>query len=153
MTSINDLTTGSKSHQFDQEPKITGLVTKVEEKPQTDFDTGEPLKWPDGNFRTQWVFTLQIHAGTEDDDGLRNIYAKGGNFKVGEGTGKAMLPAIVEAYRKAGIKEMEGAQLTVERTGYGERQRGKQPASLYTAVAEPGRTPVAAVTRANDNPF
>ena len=151
MTSINDLATGSMSHKFDEEPKITGLVTKVEEKPQTDFDTGEPLKWPDGNIRTQWVFTLQVHAGTADDDGLRNIYAKGGNFEVGEGTGQALLPAILDAYRKAGIKELEGAHLTVKRTGRGKKSKGKQAPNLFTAKAEPGKTPVPAPEA--DDPF
>jgi hypothetical protein len=122
--------------------EIAGIVTQAEQIPQTNFESGEPLLWPDGKPRMQWRLTLKVHAGTEEDDGLRNIYAKGGNFEVGEGKGQALLPAILDAYRKAGIKELEGANLTVKRTGRGKKSKGKQAPNLFTAKAEAGKTPV-----------
>lgn len=150
MTSINELATGSKSWKWDDNPEIDGTVVAAEQRQQTEFDSGKPLTWDDGSPRMQWVFTLQVAEPTSDDDGLRCIYAKGGNFEVGEGQGKAMQPAIFDAYRAAGVTEIEGVRLRVKRTGLGKASRGKQAPPLYSAMVEKASTPVPAST---GNPF
>lgn len=155
MTSLNDLMPASKSWQWDEDPKIKGRVIKVERKQQTDFDTGELQFWPNGDPRMQTVFTLQVFPPTPDDDGLRTIYARGGKKDIGEGTGGPMEPVIFDAYRKAGVTEIEGADLAVERTGSGPKVKGKNPASLYSAWVQAGTTPVPAEddAPAKGNPF
>src|SRR5690606_39856948 len=61
--------------------KVGGRVVRdAEEVQQRDFDTGEPLFWPDGKPRMQLVVTVdtgQPDTDDTDDDGERAIYIKG----------------------------------------------------------------------------
>ena len=154
MTSVNELNTGGKSHDWKKNDTVTGVVVKVEQQQKRDMDTGAPVTWDDGRARMQWVFTLQAQPPNDDDDGLRNIYAQGGNYTVATGRGEAMQPAIFGAYRKAGISEIEGAILTVKNTGAGQPLgRGKNGPRLYSAKVERDATPVPADTTPDDEPW
>lgn len=57
-----------------------GTILNTELRDQTNMETGEVLKWPDGNPRKQIVVTIQTEESDpeiEDDDGIRKLYAKG----------------------------------------------------------------------------
>lgn len=97
---------------------------------QTDFTTGEPLVWPNGDPRMQVVVTLATDLRDDsEDDGLRRIYIKG----------KSLTGAVRDAVRKAGAKGIEqGGRLTVTYTGDGvAERRGINPPKLYTASYTP----------------
>jgi hypothetical protein len=69
---------GGKSAKF---PSVgtsyTGKVTSVEVRQATNFDTGEPESWPDGNPKQQIVVSLETNLQEDaDDDGARSIYIK-----------------------------------------------------------------------------
>ena len=81
----------------------------------------------------------------DDDDGVRALYCKGGNFEVAEGDGLSAERAIVEAAKKAGVKSLEeGAKLAVVFSGRAKATtRGYQPAKLYTMKYEAPKASVA----------
>ena len=67
---------------------ITGTVESFKMSQQTDYDSGEPLFWKNGDKRMQLVVTLQTdEEGSFDedgnptevpnDDGMRSLYVKG----------------------------------------------------------------------------
>jgi hypothetical protein len=155
MTSINELSSGSKAHNWENDGRvISGVVVKAEKVQQRDtkgnlrtFDDGQPMM--------QWVLTLDTGNRTADDDGLRSVYAKGGRFEVAKGTGTSSLDAIFAAYRAAGISELEGAKLTVTNSGIGKPTAvGNTPPRLFTATVEKGATPVPTADWADDEaPF
>ena len=139
---ISDLESGGKSWTPEElGDKISGKIILVERRQQRDFTTGEGLNWDDGSPRLLTYIELQTDERDpeiEDDQGIRALYAKGGNYDVAEGKGQAMEKAIVAAVKAAGAKSIdEGAKLTVAQTGRAKATvRGYQPARLYTAKYE-----------------
>ena len=139
---ISDLESGGKSWTPEEiGDKISGKIALVERRQQRDFTTGDPLNWDDGSPRLLTYIELQTDERDpeiEDDQGIRALYAKGGNYDVAEGKGQAMEKAIVAAVKAAGAKSIdEGAKLTVAQTGRAKATvRGYQPARLYTAKYE-----------------
>jgi hypothetical protein len=132
------MTEGGKSFPFNEiGDKVTGEVVSAEVRQQTDLDTGEKLTWSDGQPRMQMVVELQtaLRDGGDNDDGIRTIYAKGGKFDVGSGTGQAMKNAIATAVREGGGTGLNpGDQLVVAWTGEGvKKNRGFNAPKLYTA--------------------
>jgi hypothetical protein len=115
----------------------TSATGRITEEPtvqhQTDFDTGKPLYWEDGNPRMQLVVTLateQRDPANPDDDGKRRVYIKG-----------QLKTATVEALRKTGAQGLEvGGALTVTYVADGDAKgRGKPPkqyAVTYTPAAQ-----------------
>ena len=128
---------GGKSFPFEKlNDVIMGEVVSAEVRQQTDLETGERLAWTDGSPRMQLVITLQTALkSTDEDDGQRTIYAKGGNFDVAEGEGMSMKAAIGKAVRDGGGTGLNpGDQLAVAYTGNGVRKnRGFNPPKLYSA--------------------
>ena len=117
--------------------KITGRIRLVERRPQREFGGGADLTWDDGRPRLLTYIELEteLHE-TDDDDGIRVLYAKGGkNFEPAQGTGSAMEVAIAEAVKAAGETLIEeGATLAVQHTGVAKPStRGYQGAKLYRA--------------------
>ena len=138
---LTDLEGGGKSWAPDSiGDKIVGKITSVKRVQQTDFSTGEPLTWSNGDPRMQTVVELQTDLrDSDDDDGVRTLWLKGGkNFEANEGTGRAGEVALAEAAKKAGAKSIdEGATLKFALTGFAKpTTRGYQPAKLYTAEYE-----------------
>jgi hypothetical protein len=94
---------------------MTGTIESFRMSQQTDYDTGEPLFWKNGDPRKQLVITLQTdEEGSFDedgnpkeipnDDGVRTLYVKGWLQKR---LGKAL---------KDANSELEpGGQITVKR--------------------------------------
>jgi hypothetical protein len=135
---INDfLSGGGLSFKFEElNDVVEGVIEDLAVKPQTNMETGEALTWPDGNPKKQLVVTLVTDLReSDDDDGTRKIYAKGGNYTAKTGSGKAMKEAIVDALKQAKAKELEvGGRLKVGYTGIGQKTKAAYSApKLYTA--------------------
>jgi hypothetical protein len=104
---------------------IVGEIVKLAASQQTDFNTGAPLYWNNGDPRMQVIATLQTtlrEAGVPDDDGKRRVFIKG----------KSMSDGVRDAVRQAGARKLElGGVLQVTYTGDGPKERGKNPPKLY----------------------
>lgn len=136
--SANDFLFGGngKAAKFDEVgDTVEGIITHYEQTQQTHMETQEPLTWPDGSPRWQLVVTLQTDERSDDDDGLRRIFAKGGRYEVAEGVGTSMKDAIADAVKKSGSKEFEeGAWLKVGYSGVGKKtNRGFSAPKLFRA--------------------
>lgn len=121
---------------------VTGVIEDIVASQQTDFTTGEPKFWPNGDKMMQVVVTLatdQRDPSITEDDGLRKIYVKG----------KSLTGAVRDAVRKAGAKGLDvGGRLTVTYTGDGpQEKRGINPPKLYAADYTPP-SPAAAANAA-----
>lgn len=130
---------GGAAAKFESEgDMVSGTIISCELKPQTDMETGAELHWANGDTRMQLVVRLQTDerdSAREDDDGVRTVYAKGGNYEVDKGQGKSMKDAIADAVKKAGSRSLtEGGTLKVAFTGMGKKtNRGYSAPKLYTA--------------------
>lgn len=128
---------GGKSFPFEKiDDVVVGRVVSAQVAQQTDVKTGEKIFWADGSPRNQLVITLQTDLRTsDDDDGVRLIYAKGGKFDVETGEGMSMKDAIASAVREGGGNGIEpGDELAVAFTGEGvRRNRAFNAPKLYTA--------------------
>lgn len=109
---------------------VTGTICaepKVQQ--QTDIDSGAPLTFPNGDPRLQILVPLQTDLReTEDDDGIRTLYAKAN-----------MLKALREAVISSGASGLEiGGQITVTYSGDAPAtKRGYNPPKLYTCTYRP----------------
>lgn len=122
---------GGKSAKFTEiGDTVKGAVVSAESRQQTDYTSGEPLTWDDGNPRMQLVITLATDQRDPDDptdDGHRNLYAKG-----------KLLDAIRQALKAAGVKLAEGGTLAVQYTGDGTPKNPKHnPPKEYVAEYAP----------------
>lgn len=126
---------GAKAFQFNEiGDMVEGDIVDAEVRQQTSME-GELLSWADGKPRMQLVITLQtkLHE-SDDDDGVRVIYAKGGRFDVAKGEGTSMRDAIADAVKASGATKLEeGDSLVVAWSGLGVAKRGYQAPKLYTA--------------------
>lgn len=141
MSEVKDLlfAQGGKSFKFEQiGDTIKGEIIRADKRQQTSMD-GQALTWDDGSPRWQIVVTIQTDAhDSDDDDGVRMIYAKGGNFEVAKGEGTSMLNAIRDAVKNAvpdpAQQDLEpGDEIAVCYTGEAKAKRGYSPAKLYVA--------------------
>lgn len=128
---------GGKSFPFEKlDDVVVGTVVSAVVAQQTDVESGEKLTWADGSPRKQLVITLQtdLHL-TDDDDGIRMIYAKGGKHDVDQGEGMSMKDALAAAVRAGSGSGIEpGDKLAVAYTGIGVRKnRAFNPPKLYSA--------------------
>lgn len=113
-----------------------GRITSMVQRQQTNTD-GAALSWNDGSPRMLWVITIEQTNGESVA-----LYAKGGKFRVAEGSGDSMLNAIGAAVRAAGAQGVDmGADLAVAFTGMAEATAGKNAAKLYTAQYRPAAAP------------
>lgn len=137
---------GGKAAKFEAVgDTVEGTIVEAKVTQQTDMESNEPLTWADGSPRMQLVVSLQTDAKTEDDDGVRRIYAKGGTYEVDSGTGTSMKQAIADAVKKAGAKSLdEGGWLKVGHTGLGKKtNRGYSAPKLFRASY---KAPVASIS-------
>ena len=147
--SINELESGGKSWTPDNVgDEISGTILTVERRQQTSFEGNTPLTWDDGSPRMLTYIELQTDLRDpeiDNDEGVRSLYAKGGNFEPADGKGTSMEKAIVDAVKKAGEKSIdEGATLTVRYSGNAKATtRGYRQPRLYIAKYEPPKTSVA----------
>ena len=122
---------GGKSASFKSAgDTVSGIIAAMEERQQTDFDSGKPLEWDDGKPKMHLVITLLTEESVdEDDDGMRRLYVKGN-----------LQRAIREAVLKSGSRTIkDGASLTVQYIGDDvPARKGMSGAKKYSAVYEPG---------------
>ena len=128
---------GGKSFPFtNMNDTVIGEVISADVRQQTDVDTGEKLFWTDGSPRNQLVITLQTSLhDTDEDDGIRQIFAKGGKYDTADGDGQSMKDAIAKAVRDGGGTGLNpGDQLAVAYTGNGVKKNKAYTApKLYSA--------------------
>ena len=135
---------GSKSFTFENPgDKIDGVIISMDKRAQTDPVTGKVRTFESGQAQEMVVITLQtdLHEDT-DDDGIRSIYMKGGNFSPTSGRGTSGVVALRDALIKANAKGLQvGGRLIVAHTGLSKRNVGA--AKLYMAKYEPPTASIA----------
>lgn len=147
--SLTDLGGGSgKSWSPEVGDKISGVIIGITREQQTDFQTGAPLSWSNGDPRMQTVVELQTDERVDDDDdGVRSLWLKGGkNFEAASGSGHSGEVALAMAAKEAGADSIdEGARLQVVCSGLAKpTTRGFQPAKLYSMKYEAPKASVSA---------
>jgi hypothetical protein len=128
---------GGKAAKFEEVgDTVEGVITDAVISQQTDMESNQPLTWPDGSPRMQLVITLQTDEKSDEDDGIRRIFAKGGKYEVATGNGTSLKDAIADAVKKAGATSLdEGGKLKVGFTGEGKKtNRGFSSPKLYRAT-------------------
>jgi hypothetical protein len=129
---------GAKAFAFEQiGDKVAGEIKAMKKQQQTDMQTGEPTFWANGDPKMMLRIELQTDLQeTEEDEGLRSVYLRGGNFTAVKGTGTSSLLAVKDAVRRSGSANgIEiGGILTMEYSGMGQAaNKGFTPPKLYTA--------------------
>jgi hypothetical protein len=146
---INDFLIGSGAKAFAFEnigDKVIGEIKSMKKQQQTDMNTGEPVFWNNGEPKMMLRIELQTDLQeTADDEGMRSIYLRGGNFTAVKGSGTSSLLAVKDAVRRSGASDgiQIGGILTLEYTGMGQSAaKGRNAPKLYTASY---RAPIYAV--------
>ena len=118
---------------------VKGVITDMKKRQQTDFQTGQPAFWANGDPKMMLMVSLQTEIqDTEDDEGIRNVYLRGGNYTALKGKGTASLVAVKDAVKKSGKPIEIGGTLTLQYSGEGPAPaKGMNPAKLYTAHYQP----------------
>jgi hypothetical protein len=129
---------GAKAFPFENiGDKVTGEIKEMKKQQQTDMQSGEPAFWANGDPKMMLRISLQTDLQeTEDDEGMRSIYLRGGNFTAVKGSGTSSLLAVKDAVRRSGSNDgiQLGGILTMEYTGMGQAaNKGFTPPKLYTA--------------------
>jgi len=129
---------GAKAFPFENMgDMVSGKIVEMNKRQQTSIDDGTPQFWNDGSPKMMLVLTLQTELReNEEDDGMRNIYLRGGNFEVAQGKGTSSLTAVRDAVKRSGSeKGIElGGTLTLQWSGTAPRKGAYNPAKLYVAV-------------------
>jgi hypothetical protein len=131
---------GAKAFPFENVgDAVSGIIIDMAMRQQTDINTGEPQFWADGSPKRMMVLTLQTELqADENDDGIRSVYLRGGNYTVASGKGTSSLTALRDALRAAGVKELEtGGKLALAYTGTGTKSNNAFTApKLYSCKYE-----------------
>ena len=131
---------GGKAFEFGAiGDRVSGIIVAMKKRQQSDFQTGEPAFWPNGDPKMMLMVTLQTELqDTDDDDGLRNLYLRGGNFTAIKGKGTSSLTAVKDAVKRSGQPIELGGTLTMEFSGEAAApSKGMAPAKLYVAAYRP----------------
>ena len=127
---VNDLLeqSGAPACKFES-PGDThkGKVVSAQKRQQTDYGTGTPKFYDNGD--PMWEIVITIDTGVEDSNGEteKRLFARG-----------AMLKAIREALKDAGAKLEVGGELVVRYTEDGEpSKKGFNAPKLYKAKYTP----------------
>lgn len=143
MSDVNDFLMSGGVPAFSFETvgdEVEGTIVNSKLTPQTDFETGEPQTWPDGNPKMQIILDLETALRDPEkpyDDGIRRIYVKGN-----------MLRAIRDAVRQNGGQLLNGGWAKITHSGLGTPpKKGLHAPKLFTAEYKP---PVSAGISADD---
>ena len=105
----------------------TGEITFAERRQVTDFQTGKPETWDDGNPKEQLKLIIDTGQPDPENDGTteRAVYIK---------LWGAQKAALIEALKTAGVKQIDtGGRFTITFTGEGEAPRaGFSKPKIYT---------------------
>jgi hypothetical protein len=136
----NDFLFGSGAKAFPFEElgaKVSGKITEMKAQQQTDMESGELAYWRNGDPKMMLRITLQTDLQESDDDeGFRSIYLRGGSYTAVKGKGVSSLVAVKDAVRRSGAPNgIEiGGYLTMEYSGQGQAaNKGFTPPKLYSA--------------------
>jgi hypothetical protein len=137
---INDFLMGNGAKPFPFEEignRVRGTIVAMQKRQQTDMQTGEPVFWNNGDPKMMLQVTLQTEMQEDDnDEGMRSVYLRGGNYVPAKGKGTSSLNAVKDAVRRSGSdKGIEiGGTLGIEFTGEAKASaKGFNAAKLYTA--------------------
>lgn len=86
--------------------EVEGTIVNSQLRPQTDFETGEPQTWPDGNPKMQLIIDLETVLRDPEkpyDDGVRRLFIKGNGLR-----------AVRDAVRAGGGQLLNGGWLKVK---------------------------------------
>jgi hypothetical protein len=119
------LSGGAKSAKFEQPgDSIAGIVDEVAVRQATEYGTGKPLTFDNGDPREQIVVIVKVDnhiPEDENDDGFRAIYIKGWGQQR---------RAFIQAVRDGG-KPRQGDRFTATLTAYEPSKGGGFPAKVY----------------------
>lgn len=137
---VNEFLMGNAAKAFPFEnlgDEVSGVITDMKKTQQTDMQTGEPVFWNNGDPKMMLRITLQTDLqDSEDDEGLRSVYLRGGNPVAVKGKGSSSLVAVKDAVRKSGATDgiQIGGWLKLGHTGLGQSaNKGFNPPKLYSA--------------------
>jgi hypothetical protein len=139
---------GAKAFSFENiGDKVTGEIKEMKKQQQTDMTTGELSFW-DKTGEPKMMLRIELQTDlqeNDDDEGMRSVYLRGGNYTAVKGTGTSSLLAVKDAVRRSGSANgIEiGGILTLEHSGLGQAaNKGFNAPKLYTASY---RAPIANV--------
>ena len=136
------------SFSFDGEPKITirGMVMSQERTQQTDYETKEPLRWPDGRPRLKLILTMRCAEGdltlTDEnnvDDAEDGYVTRMLHIRIPSGAYRAVKDGIKSAGQKT-LRNGDTLTLTYDHDGEQSREdirRKRTPPKEYEALVEP----------------
>jgi hypothetical protein len=131
---------GAKAFPFDNLGDMCeGEIVSMTKRQQTSLDSGKPQYWDNGEPKMMVVVVVQTTLSIDDeDDGLRSVYLRGGNFDVASGVGHSSAKAVRDAVKRAGAAGIEvGGRLALKWTGLAPKKGGFSPAKLYSATYKP----------------
>lgn len=140
---INDFLNGGggKAFPFDNlGDTVKGTIVSMAKRQQNDMTTGKPKYWDNGDPVMMVVITLETDMREDDeDDGMRNVYLRGGKFDIAEGKGTSSATAVRDAVKRSkapnGIEV--GGTLSLQWSGNAPKKGGHNPAKLYSAAYKP----------------
>jgi hypothetical protein len=117
---------------------VGGTITELKTAQQTDFKTGVPKTWDNGDPMMQVIVTVQTDKREDErDDGLRNFYLKGGAKREDTTQG-----AVVKACREVHAPGLTiGGTLSMAFIGT-EPSQGGSDRKRWAAKYEPPVMPV-----------
>jgi hypothetical protein len=129
---------GAKAFPFDAiGDRVRGTIVAMQKRQQTDMQTGEPSFWKNGDPKYMLQVTLQTELqDTDDDEGMRSVYLRGGNYTPVKGKGQSSLNAVKDAVRQSGSANgiEVGGTLMLEFSGEGKKSNaGFTAPKLYVA--------------------
>jgi diaminopimelate epimerase len=140
---INDFLNGSnaKAFPFDNVgDTVSGVIIEMKKTQQTDMESGKPVYWDNGDPKMMLRITLQTDLQDDDEDeGVRSVYLRGGNYTAASGKGTSSLVAVKDAVRRSGSADgiQPGGKLTLQYSGNAAKtNRAYNAAKLYTAAYE-----------------
>ena len=110
---------------------ITGIVDNVTVRQATEYGTGKPLTFDNGDPREQIVVTLRADGipVTDDDDGMRSVYVKGWG---------GQRRAFIDAVKRANVpRPTPGDRFTATLVRMEPSKQGGNPAKVYEYRLEP----------------
>lgn len=141
---INDFLLGGSGKSFEFAnigDTVAGVIVEMKKTQQTDFQTGAPQFWNDGSPKMMLRISLQTELrDSEDDEGIRNVYLRGGNFTASKGKGTSSLVAVKDAVKRSGAQDgiQPGGKLTLQYSGEGPAPaKGMNASKLYVASYQP----------------
>lgn len=142
---VNEFLMGSGGKAFPFEAigdRVTGTIVAMQKRQQTDMQTGDPVFWANGDPKMMLQLTLQTELSESDDDeGTRSVYLRGGNYIPTKGKGTSSLVAVKDAVKRSGTdKGIEiGGTLSLEYSGEAKATGKGFAAKLYVADYAPPR--------------